>query len=96
MFPLIVAQNPQAASIVPAVLAAPFIKLGVIREVGVTFDLPVIDVHQYWHRGTDRSSFDKWLRDLVWRALYRNRDLHIPKRTAPPPGAVETRPRQHA
>lgn len=77
VMPLLVERDPGLVAIVPRLLAETFRKFARIRILTADFDLPRVEVCQYWHRRLDADPFHRWLRGLVREVLYRNPAVHV-------------------
>ncbi|MBR0863499.1 LysR family transcriptional regulator [Bradyrhizobium diazoefficiens] len=69
----LVSQSPSLIATVPASLAAVYRKRGLIKALTPDFPLPVLNVHQYWHRRFDKEPFNVWLRAAMRRTVARVR-----------------------
>ncbi len=77
VMPLLVERDAGVVAIVPRLLATTFEKMARIRILKPAFELPRIDVCQYWHRRLDADPFHRWLRGCVREALYRHPAVHV-------------------
>ena len=77
MVPLLVEQDPTLIAVVPRLLADTYLKRAAIKIVAASFELPTIEVYQYWHRRFDADPFNAWLRSFIREVFYRNPALHI-------------------
>ncbi len=75
--PLLVEQDPTLIAVVPKLLAATYAKFADIQELTPAFELPRIEVYQFWHRRFDLDPFSVWLRTFIRDLFYRNPALHI-------------------
>ena len=75
--PLLVEHDPGLVAIVPRLLAETFAAYGRIRVLQPEFELPRIEVCQYWHRRLDADPFHRWLRGCVREVLYRHPAVHV-------------------
>ena len=77
VMPLLVERDAGLVAIVPRLLAETFGKMARIRILKPAFEMPRIEVCQYWHRRVDADPFHRWLRGCVREALYRNPAVHV-------------------
>ncbi|MCC7461070.1 MAG: LysR family transcriptional regulator [Gammaproteobacteria bacterium] len=77
VMPLLVERDAGLIAVVPRLLAETFARMARIRILKPGFDLPRIEVCQYWHRRVDADPFHRWLRGCVREALYRNPTVHV-------------------
>jgi DNA-binding transcriptional LysR family regulator len=75
--PLIVEREPELLATVPRMLADVFAKKYRIRIFDVPFEVPVLRIHQYWHRRYDHDPAHAWLRAFVRETLYQHAKLHV-------------------
>jgi len=75
--PHVVAGNPSTVSIVPRKLAEIYRDLFGLKVLTPRFDLPLIEVLQFWHERSDFDPFNVWLRTLLKQMFFKNADLHV-------------------
>jgi DNA-binding transcriptional LysR family regulator len=75
--PLLVEQDPHLIATVPHLLAATYVKFANIKIVTPRFELPKIDVFQFWHPRFDADPVSVWLRTFIRNIFYRHPALHI-------------------
>lgn len=77
VIPHMVACGPSFVAIAPLVLGELYKGMGAIKVLRPTFELPKIELLQYWHRRSDGDAFNIWLRATVREALFHNPSLHM-------------------
>ena len=75
--PPIVSQDPSYFAVVPRVIADTFALHSNIKLLHPRFEIPYVEVVQYWYADSDRDSFNLWLRKLVRQALFKKPPLHV-------------------
>ncbi len=76
MIPLLVEREPHLVAVVPQLLADTYVRFARVKSLRPAFELPRVDVFQYWHRRFDADPFNRWLRAFVRRALFEHPALH--------------------
>ena len=74
--PHILQRSPNHVAVVPRQLADLYAPFG-LRILRASFELPRIEIHQFWHRRANTDNFNIWLRGLVRDAFFRHPELHI-------------------
>lgn len=64
--PFLLERNPQLIATVPRMFAERMAGVLPVRIVQLGFDVPLLDVYQYWHPRFDRHGPSRWLRQLVF------------------------------
>ena len=75
--PPIVSQDPSYFAVVPKIIADTFSQHSNIKLLKPQFEIPYVEVVQYWYTDSDRDSFSLWLRKLVRQALFKKPPLHV-------------------
>jgi len=75
--PHILRHRPGYVAVVPRQLADLYAPFG-LRSLKALFDLPKIEIHQFWHRRANADNFNVWLRGLVRDVFFRHPELHLP------------------
>lgn len=73
----LVSNLPESVTIVPQAIAEIFARRFGLKVLFPTFDLPRIEVFQYWHERTNSDPFGVWLRGMVREALFHAPTLHM-------------------
>jgi DNA-binding transcriptional LysR family regulator len=75
--PLLVEQDPGIIATVPHLVAQTYVKFTNIKILTPRFELPKIDVYQFWHPRFDADPVSVWLRTFIRNIFYRHPALHI-------------------
>lgn len=76
--PHLVGANPQLLAIVPLSLAELYKDFCGLKILEPEFELPKIEILQYWHARSEADAFNSWFRALVREAFFKNAAVHIP------------------
>ena len=74
--PHILQRLPNYIAVTPLQLADLYAPFG-LKTLRASFDLPKIEIHQFWHRRANADNFNIWLRGLVRDVFFRHPELHI-------------------
>ena len=77
MIPYVVARAPGCVAILPRLVAEIFRDQFGLKVLTPAFDLPKIEVFQYWHQRAELDPFNIWFRSLVKETFFKNASLHI-------------------
>lgn len=76
--PHIVRLSPDYVAIVPKRLGDIYAPSFGVKTLTPAFEMPKLEVFQYFHRRVRTDPFNAWLRGVVYRTFNRNTDLHVP------------------
>ena len=77
VIPHMVACDAAFVAIAPLLLGELYKDMAAIKVLRPTFNLPKIELLQYWHRRSDADELNMWLRAKVREALFHNPSLHM-------------------
>jgi len=77
IIPYVVARDANWAAMLPRLVAEIFRDQFGLKILTPAFDLPKIEVIQYWHQRAEFDPFNIWFRTLVKETFFKNASLHI-------------------